>query len=148
MLANEDAGEIFAPIAMWLEAIDLVLERLRSAEGAIDLSRVAGISGAGMQHGIVCWRGDGIGAAALAELDPGKGVDGAASWFRISGYGLASGFYEKVLVRIGRMRVHSGSAICLMRVLVGREVLLKLREVKHIMYGKFCKVVCSIEHER
>ena len=74
MLANEDAGEIFAPIAMWLEAIDLVLERLRSAEGAVDLSRVAGISGAGMQHGIVCWQGDGIGAAALAELDPGKGL--------------------------------------------------------------------------
>ena len=56
---------------MWLEAVDLVLNRLRK-EG-LDFSRVAAISGAGMQHGIVCWRRN-TAAAALAELDPEKGL--------------------------------------------------------------------------
>ena len=76
VLTDENAGEVYAPIAMWLEAIDLVLERLRSsAEGLFDLSHVAGISGAGMQHGIVCWRRDGdTAASALTGLDPGKGL--------------------------------------------------------------------------
>ena len=73
MLTNENEGEVFAPIAMWLEAIELVLERLRSSTGGVvDLSHVAGISGAGMQHGVVCWQEDnGVDAgAALADLDP------------------------------------------------------------------------------
>ena len=71
VFTHQDEGEIFAPIAMWLEAIDLVLDRLHR-EG-LDFSRVAAISGAGMQHGIVCWRRD-MGAAALAELSEGKGL--------------------------------------------------------------------------
>jgi xylulokinase len=36
---------------MWVEALDLVLEELRAA--GVDLGRVAGISGAGQQHGSV-----------------------------------------------------------------------------------------------
>jgi xylulokinase len=38
---------------MWLEAIDLVLSRLK--EAGLDFSRVKGVSGAGMQHGTVFW---------------------------------------------------------------------------------------------
>lgn len=53
VLTNPEAGEIFAPPAMWLEAVDLVLERLR--QQGCDFPRVRGISGAGMQHGTVFW---------------------------------------------------------------------------------------------
>lgn len=53
VLTNPEAGEIFAPNAMWLEAVDLVLERLK-LQGC-DFSRINGISGAGMQHGTVFW---------------------------------------------------------------------------------------------
>jgi xylulokinase len=40
-------------MALWLEAVDLVLQRLQQQE--VDFGRIKGISGAGMQHGIVCW---------------------------------------------------------------------------------------------
>ena len=38
---------------MWLEAVDLVLQRLQ--QDGLDFSRVHGLSGAGMQHGTVFW---------------------------------------------------------------------------------------------
>lgn len=53
VLANEAEGEVFAPVAMWLEAIDLVLSRL--VEKKAPLHRVRGISGACQQHGSVYW---------------------------------------------------------------------------------------------
>jgi xylulokinase len=53
VLTNPSEGEIFAPNAMWLEALDLVLQRLK--EDGLDFSRVQGVSGAGMQHGTVFW---------------------------------------------------------------------------------------------
>lgn len=53
VLTNEAEGEVFAPVAMWLEAIDLVLSRLR--EKNAPLHRVRGISGACQQHGSVFW---------------------------------------------------------------------------------------------
>lgn len=53
---------------MWLEAIDIVLNRLW--EDGLDFSRVRGISGAGMQHGTVFWSRDA--ENILANLDPGK----------------------------------------------------------------------------
>ncbi|KAJ9643513.1 hypothetical protein H2199_004192 [Coniosporium tulheliwenetii] len=56
VLQNQTEGEIFAPVAMWLEAIDLVLQRLK--EDGLDFSRVKGVSGAGMQHGTVFWSQD------------------------------------------------------------------------------------------
>ena len=40
-------------MAMWLEAIDLVLSRI--AETGLDLSQVRGLSGSGQQHGSVWW---------------------------------------------------------------------------------------------
>lgn len=53
VLTNEAEHEVFAPVAMWLQALDGVLERLR--EDGLDFSRVKGISGAGQQHGSVYW---------------------------------------------------------------------------------------------
>ena len=57
VLTNEAEREVFAPVAMWLQAIDTVLERLRQT--GMDFGRVAGISGAGQQHGSVYWSMDG-----------------------------------------------------------------------------------------
>jgi xylulokinase len=53
VLVNEAEGEVFAPVALWLQALDTVLARLMDA--GLDFSRVKGISGAGMQHGSVFW---------------------------------------------------------------------------------------------
>lgn len=56
VLVNDDEGEVFAPVAMWLEAVDLVLSRLK--EKNAPLHRVRGISGACQQHGSVFWNHD------------------------------------------------------------------------------------------
>lgn len=53
VLLNEDEGEVFAPVAMWLESLDLVLQRLR--EKKTPLNRIRGISGSCQQHGSVFW---------------------------------------------------------------------------------------------
>lgn len=47
MLTNEAEREVFAPVAMWLQAIDSVLQRLQ--DKGIDFGRVRGMSGAGQQ---------------------------------------------------------------------------------------------------
>ncbi|KAL1875904.1 hypothetical protein VTK73DRAFT_9759 [Phialemonium thermophilum] len=56
VLVNEAEGEVFAPVALWLESLDLVLQRLKDQDAP--LSRVRGISGAGQQHGSVYWSRD------------------------------------------------------------------------------------------
>ena len=68
VLTNPSEGEIFAPVAMWLEAIDLVLQRLK--DDGLDFSKVKGVSGAGMQHGTVFWSKDA--ESILGGLDAGK----------------------------------------------------------------------------
>jgi len=63
-------GEVYAPVAMWMESLDLVLERLAAAMEAHDvpMARIAAVSGSGQQHGSVYWA---AGAEdALAALDP------------------------------------------------------------------------------
>jgi hypothetical protein len=70
VLTNPDKGEIFAPVAMWLEAIDLVMSRLK--EQGLDFAKVKGISGAGMQHGTVFWSEDAD--TLMGSLDPAKGL--------------------------------------------------------------------------
>ncbi|ELQ38001.1 xylulose kinase [Pyricularia oryzae] len=61
VLVNSNEGEVFAPVAMWLESLDLVLDRLRERKAPLD--RVRGISGACQQHGSVFWSD-----AAASEL--------------------------------------------------------------------------------
>lgn len=70
VLTNPDKGEIFAPVTMWLEAIDLVMSRLK--EQGVNFAKVKGISGAGMQHGTVFWSKDAD--TLMGSLDPAKGL--------------------------------------------------------------------------
>lgn len=53
VLVNEAEGEVFAPVAMWLESLDLVLTRL--VDKKAPLHRIRGVSGACQQHGSVFW---------------------------------------------------------------------------------------------
>jgi xylulokinase len=41
-------GEVTSPVAMWLEAIDLLLERMKKA--GVPLNQIVAISGAGQVH--------------------------------------------------------------------------------------------------
>lgn len=68
VLQNEDEGSVFAPVAMWLEALDLVLKRLTDKE--VPVERIKGISGACQQHGSVYWSGEA--EKLLAGLEPTK----------------------------------------------------------------------------
>ncbi|OJD12657.1 hypothetical protein AJ78_06779 [Emergomyces pasteurianus Ep9510] len=68
---NEAEHEVFAPVVMWLQALDAVLLQLK--EQGVNFRRVRAISGAGQQHGSVYWNegADGI----LARLDERKGLE-------------------------------------------------------------------------
>lgn len=67
---NEDEGEVFQPVAMWVEAVDLVLSRLR--EKGCPMGRIKGISGSGQQHSSVYWSADA--EATLKSLDPKRSL--------------------------------------------------------------------------
>jgi xylulokinase len=68
---HDDATrEVYAPVAMWLEAVDMVLNRLKSQD--VPFARIMGISGACQQHGSVYWAR--AGEEVLAKLDPKKGL--------------------------------------------------------------------------
>ena len=71
VLTNEAEREVFAPVAMWLQAIDKVLEKLR--EAGLDFNRVMGISGAGQQHGSVYWSTEG--SEDLRHLDASRTLE-------------------------------------------------------------------------
>ena len=66
VMTNEAEREVYAPVAMWLQAIDAVLQKLQ--EKGLDFDQVRGISGAGQQHGSVYWSHEG--EQALNHLDP------------------------------------------------------------------------------
>jgi xylulokinase len=63
---DEAQNEVYAPVAMWLEALDLVLARLKDKN--VLFSQIRGVSGAGQQHGSVFWRANA--SELLASLDP------------------------------------------------------------------------------
>ena len=67
VMTNEAEREVFAPVAMWLQAIDTVLHRLQ--DQGIDFGRVMGLSGAGQQHGSVYWNKEGEHALRNLEKD-------------------------------------------------------------------------------
>ena len=71
VLTNEAEGEVFAPLKMWLQAIDVVLQRFQDA--GMEFSRVRGISGAGMQHGSIYWSSKG--EQALQRLDSSQSLE-------------------------------------------------------------------------
>jgi xylulokinase len=70
VLINEDEGEVYAPVAMWLEAVNLVFDRLQ--EQKTPLSLIKGISGSCQQHGSVYWNQDA--PKLLADLQPDKSL--------------------------------------------------------------------------
>ncbi|KAK3401018.1 actin-like ATPase domain-containing protein [Sordaria brevicollis] len=69
---NEAEGEVFAPVAMWLEALDLVLQRLKEAN--TPMNRIRGISGSCQQHGSVYWSREAEKLLAALEDGEGKGT--------------------------------------------------------------------------
>jgi xylulokinase len=71
VLTNEAEHEVFAPVVMWLQALDTVLGKLK--ESGLDFSRVKGISGAGQQHGSVYWNMDS--EAILSSLDGSRPLE-------------------------------------------------------------------------
>ena len=68
---NEAEHEVFAPVAMWLQAMDNVLQQLK--DQGLDFGLVRGISGAGQQHGSVYWNHDA--ERILGGLDKGKSLE-------------------------------------------------------------------------
>lgn len=67
---NEAEREVYAPVAMWLEAVDLVLRRL--SEKLCPFHLIKGISGSGQQHGSVYWSREG--EDVLGALETGKSL--------------------------------------------------------------------------
>ncbi|QRV89014.1 FGGY-family carbohydrate kinase [Ceratobasidium sp. AG-Ba] len=59
-------GEITTPVALFLEAVDLVMERLKDA--GLEFGRVLAVGGAAQQHGSVYWSHEA--EDHLAGLDP------------------------------------------------------------------------------
>ncbi|KAL8490302.1 hypothetical protein ACS0TY_025993 [Phlomoides rotata] len=60
-------GRIVSPTIMWVEALDLILQRLKSE---LDFSKIIAVSGSGQQHGSVYWKRGSSGI--LSSLDPKK----------------------------------------------------------------------------
>ncbi|KAK2463585.1 hypothetical protein APHAL10511_004336 [Amanita phalloides] len=52
-ILGPDHGQVTSPVAMWLEALDLLMDRIANA--GVNLTAVSAISGAGQQHGSVYW---------------------------------------------------------------------------------------------
>ena len=65
VISNEAEREVYAPVAMWLQAIDALMQRLQ--DKGLDFGKISGISGAGQQHGSVYWSHEG--ERALNRLD-------------------------------------------------------------------------------
>ena len=65
---HDDNMTVTAPTIMWVEALDLLLNKMKTA--SFPFSKVAALSGDGQQHGSVYWK---TGAKnSLSKLDPGK----------------------------------------------------------------------------
>ncbi|KAF8686749.1 FGGY-family carbohydrate kinase [Rhizoctonia solani] len=63
-------GEITTPVALFLDAIDLVMQRLKDA--GLEFGRVLAVGGAAQQHGSVYWSPSAT--SLLANLDPSKSL--------------------------------------------------------------------------
>lgn len=63
---HADRLTVTSPVLMWVQALDLLLDKMKRA--GLDFSRVRALSGSGQQHGSVFWR---TGASqTLKQLDP------------------------------------------------------------------------------
>ncbi|KAG7144013.1 D-xylulose kinase A like protein [Verticillium longisporum] len=71
VLTNDAEHEVFAPVALFLEALDLALDRLRETSPD-SVARIKGISGSCQQHGSTYWSAEA--ESLLANLDPAKAL--------------------------------------------------------------------------
>lgn len=62
------SGRIVSPTLMWVEALDLLLQKLSKSN--LDFGKIAAVSGSGQQHGSVYWRNGSAGK--LSSLDHEK----------------------------------------------------------------------------
>ncbi|CAH1438706.1 unnamed protein product [Lactuca virosa] len=62
-------GRIVSPTVMWVEALDLILKRLKDSK-KFDFKKFAAVSGSGQQHGSVYWKKGS--SKSLSSLDPKK----------------------------------------------------------------------------
>ncbi|KZT59857.1 actin-like ATPase domain-containing protein [Calocera cornea HHB12733] len=69
-IRGSEPGEMLCPVAVWIEAVDFLMEGLKKAD--VDLHRIAGVSGAAQQHGSVYWSR--AAEHLLETLDPGKSL--------------------------------------------------------------------------
>lgn len=63
-----DDGRIVSPTIMWVEALDLMLQKL--AKSGLDFGKIAAVSGSGQQHGSVYWKSGS--SVILPSLDATK----------------------------------------------------------------------------
>lgn len=64
-------GEVTCPVVVWLEAMDVLFDRL-TEKHSVDFGRVLAVSGAAQQHGSVYWNAKGV--EVLGKLDKSKGL--------------------------------------------------------------------------
>ncbi|KAL0352229.1 UNVERIFIED_CONTAM: Xylulose kinase [Sesamum calycinum] len=61
-------GRIVSPTIMWVEALDLIFQRLEKSK--LEFGKIAAVSGSGQQHGSVYWKNGS--SRILSSLDPKK----------------------------------------------------------------------------
>ena len=60
--------EVYAPVALWLQGLDSLLQRLKDT--GLDLARIRAVSAAGQQHGSIYFNADA--EKILSTLDPSR----------------------------------------------------------------------------
>ena len=64
---REETGEVYAPVSLWADSLNLVLDRLAQVM-PVPLSHISAVSGSGQQHGSVFWNNNA--GRVLANLQP------------------------------------------------------------------------------
>ena len=67
VIQNIETEEVTAPTLMFIEALDIALDRLQSNDH-IDFSQIVAVSGSGQQHGSVYWKKNAL--QTLQHLNP------------------------------------------------------------------------------
>ncbi|KAK9462806.1 uncharacterized protein V1516DRAFT_634238 [Lipomyces oligophaga] len=71
VFTNVELNEVYAPVAMWLKALDILLNKLKHS--GLDFAKIKCISGAGQQHGSVYWSKEA--ASLLSSLNPAETLE-------------------------------------------------------------------------